>query len=78
MSIERNINGVIDHLMNKVEEVDHIQDMDFAQKMKITNQIVNSIWRGASLNLQHKKLLARAPDVAKNNSIPLQLGSDGK
>lgn len=44
----------------------------------MTDQIFRNVWKGAALNLQHKHLMLRAPDIAANKSAVLQLGSSAE
>lgn len=74
MSIQRDINGIIDHLLDQVEEVDKRKDLELEKKIKMTDQILRNVWKGASLNIQHKQLMLRAPDIAQNKEVVLQLG----
>ena len=74
MSIQRDINGIIDHLLYQVEEVDKRKDLELEKKIKMTDQILRNVWKGASLNIQHKQLMLRAPDIAQNKEVVLQLG----
>lgn len=74
MSMQRDINGIIDHLLDQVEEVDKRKDLELEKKIKMTDQILRNVWKGASLNIQHKQLMLRAPDIAQNKEVVLQLG----
>ena len=73
--MNRDINGIIDHLLDQVEEVDKRTDIELEKKIKMTDQILRNVWKGASLNLQHKHLMLRAPDIAQNKDVTLQLGN---
>jgi len=75
MAIARNINGVIDYLLEQAEEIDARSYIELEKKIKMTDQIFRNVWKGAALNLQHKHLMLRAPDIAANKSAVLQLGS---
>lgn len=76
MTMQRDINGIIDHLLDQVEQVDARSDIELEKKIKMTDQILRNVWKGASLNLQHKHLMLRAPDIAANKEAVLQLGSN--
>jgi len=73
--IERNVNGVVDYCISKVEEIDARDDMDVEKKAKICLAYLKQARDYTMANLQHKKLLITAPDVAKNPSIVLPVGT---
>ena len=74
--MNRDINGIIDHLLDQAEEVSKRTDIELEKKIKMTDQILKNVWKGASLNLAHKTLMLRAPDIAQNKDVTLQLGSN--
>ena len=78
MTIERNINGIIDFCLNKVEEIDAREDIDLDKKAKLGQILayLKEIRGFASEN--HKRLLIQAPDVAKNGAIVLPIGTAKK
>lgn len=73
--MNRDIPGVIDHLLDMAETVDQRQDIELKDKIKMTDQILRNVWQAAKINIAHKHLMLRAPDLAQNGSVTLQLGS---
>jgi hypothetical protein len=75
MTIARTTDGIIDHCLAKVEELDSREDMDTEKKLNLELKLLKEVREAAKLNMQYKTLLLKAPDVAKNSAIVLQLGS---
>jgi hypothetical protein len=75
MTIARTTDGIIDHCLAKVEELDSREDMDTEKKLNLELKLLKEVREAAKLNMQYKGLLLKAPDVAKNSAIVLQLGS---
>ena len=73
--IARTTDGIIDHCLAKVEELDQREDMDVEKKLNLELKLLKEVREAARLNMQFKVLMMRAPDVAKNAAIVLQLGS---
>ncbi len=73
--MNRDIPGVIDHLLDMAETVDQRQDIELKDKIKMTDQILRNVWQAAKINIAHKHLMLRAPDLAQNGSVAFQLGS---
>ena len=76
MSIERNANGVMDFLFEKLEEVDQRDDMDIEKKIKSFDTMLKHVWNAGRMNLQYKSLMMKAPDIARNEGMVLQLGTN--
>jgi hypothetical protein len=74
-SIARNTDGIIDYCLSKVEEIDSRDDMDMEKKLGLGLKMLKEAREAAKLNMQYKVLMMKAPDVAKNSAIVLQLGS---
>ena len=77
MTIERNVNGIVDYCLSKVEEIDGREDIDVEKKAKIGLAYLKEVRGFVASNLQYKKLMVAAPDIAKNPGIVLALGSEG-
>jgi hypothetical protein len=75
MSIARNTDGIIDYCLTKVEELDTREDMDIEKKSSLGLKWLKEAREAAKLNMQYKVLMMKAPDVAKNSAIVLQLGT---
>lgn len=73
--MNRDINGIIDHLLDEVDDLNKVKDLDREKKIRMTDMLLRNVWKGASLNLQHKKLALRAPEIAQSKEITLQLGN---
>lgn len=73
-NIKRDANGVMDFLFDKLEEVDQRTDVEFEKKIKLFDMMLKNVWAAGRLNMQYKSLMMRAPDIAKNQSMVLQLG----
>jgi hypothetical protein len=80
MSINRDINGVTDFLFDQIEEVDGRKDMEFDKKLRAIDTLLKHVWKAAGANLAYKQMMLRAPDMAQNREVVLQLGNaaDGK
>ena len=74
-TIARNINGIVDFCITQVEELADTDDISLDKKAKIALGYLREARSYALLNLQHKKLLISAPDVAKNTDIVLSIGT---
>lgn len=73
-SINRDVNGVVDFLFDKLEETDRRDDVEFKEKIKMVDILLRNVWKGARMNLDYKALMMRAPDIAQNERVVLQLG----
>ena len=78
MTIERNVNGIVDYCLEKVEEIDAREDLDIDKKTKYGLAYLKELRGFASLNLGYKKLMLQAPELAKNSGIVLPIGSQPK
>jgi hypothetical protein len=58
-----------------VEEIDARDDMDMEKKLGLGMKLLKEAREFAKINMQYKVLMMKAPDVAKNSAIVLQLGS---
>jgi hypothetical protein len=76
-TIKRDANGVMDFLFDKLEEVDQRTDVEFEKKIKLFDMMLKNVWAAGRLNMQYKALMQRAPDIAQNKSMVLQLGEGG-
>lgn len=76
--IERNINGIVDYCISKVEELDQLEDVSIEKRAKLGLAYLKEARNYTLANLQHKKLLITAPDVAKNADIVLPIGTQMK
>jgi hypothetical protein len=72
----RDINGVTDFLFDKIEEVDARTDMEFDKKLRSMDMLLKNVWKAAGMNLAYKQMMLRAPDIAQNQSVVLQLGNN--
>ena len=75
-TINRDINGVTDFLFDQLEELDNRKDIEFDKKLKNMDMVLKNIWKAAGMNLAYKQMMLRAPDIAKNRDVVLQLGSE--
>ena len=74
-TIKRDIEGLSDFFVDRMEELADDRDMDVEKKIKLS-AICNKEIRGlASLNIQYKKLVLRSPDVARNEALVLPVGT---
>lgn len=73
-TIKRDANGVMDFLFDKLEEVDQRTDVEFEKKIKLFDMMLKNVWAAGRLNMQYKALMMRAPDIAQNKAMVLQLG----
>lgn len=71
--VERNIVGVTNYLFDQLEETER-QEMEFTQKVATADLIIKNIWKGAALNLAYKRMMLQAPEIAKDQTIVLELG----
>lgn len=73
--IEKSVDGVTDLLFGMLDEVTNHPDMDINKKCKNVDLILRNVWRGAQINIQNKRLMLQAPDIAKDVTNNLVLGS---
>lgn len=73
--IEKNVNGIIDYCLQKVEEIDGKADLNVETQAKLGLAYLNMVHKFVGQNLAYKKLMIQAPDVAKNTALVLALGS---
>ncbi len=78
MSIQRDINGIIDHLLDQVDEVSKHKGLELEKKIKMTDMALRNVWKFASINLQYKKMMLLAPDIAKDKDVVLTLGKSAE
>lgn len=75
MAIERNVDGIVDYCIDKVEELDERDDLDIEKKVRYGLAYLKEARGYVGMNLAHKKLTMQAPEIAKNPAIVLPLGS---
>lgn len=75
MQIGRNVNGVVDFLLTKVESLEERDDIDIEKKAKIELAFLRECRGYIAADLQYKNLLIKAPDVARNRKIVMPLGT---
>ena len=78
MAIKRDVNGIVDYMLDKVEEVDARGDIDIEKQMKYEIALLKEIRQYVRVGLYHRKLLMMAPDVARDTDIVLPVGSTRK
>ena len=74
MSIKRDANGVMDFLFDTLEKIDQREDVELKEKVKMFDVMLKNVWHAGRLNMAYKSLLLRAPDIAKNKELVLELG----
>jgi hypothetical protein len=74
-NIARNTNGIIDYCIDMVEEIDSRDDIDIEKKARLGLAYLKEARGFVTANLVFKKLTATSPDVAKNTSIVLPVGT---
>jgi hypothetical protein len=62
-------------MFDKLEEIDAREDLEFKDKIKLFDQILKNIWQAGRANMEYKKLMLRAPDIAQNRDLVLELGA---
>lgn len=73
MTIKRDSAGVIDLYFDMMDDLTANKDMPFEKRVKLLGQLTNGALAFAKLELEHKKMILRSPDVAKKVTT-LQLG----
>lgn len=73
-NISRNSDGVVEFCMREAEEIKDREDLDIDKRMKHTMACLNMALQWCKLNLENKKLVMKAPEIAKNRALVLQLG----
>ena len=73
--IKRNVDGIVDYCLQKVEEIDSRDDMDAEKKAKIGLAYLKEVRGFVGANLAYKKLMVTSPDVARNTAIVLPVGT---
>ena len=74
MSIKRDVDGVVDHVIDMIESVDDDSEMSLEKKVALTDKLLKHVWAGARTIIQHKQMVLKAPDVARNRDIVVPLG----
>lgn len=75
MSITRTTDGIADYCLSQVETLDARDDLDIEKKAKLGLAYLKEAREATKMNLAYKQLMMKAPDVAKNPSIVLTLGT---
>lgn len=71
MAIQRDLAGVNDFIFDQLDAIQEYKDMDPLSKARLTDLYLRNMWKGATVNLQHKKLAMRSPEVASSRDITL-------
>ena len=74
-TIKRNTDGILDFILDKVDDIDSDTDIDIKTRVALIDKMMNHVWKAAHAAREHKKLMLRAPDIARNESIAVPLGS---
>jgi hypothetical protein len=74
-SIKRDAHGVADKFMDFMDELETRTEIEFEKRIKMFSQLAKGMCEVTRLNMGHKQMALRAPDIAKNPNIVLQLGS---
>jgi hypothetical protein len=74
MTIVRTTDGLQDFFFEQMETISARADIEHEKKVKLYDTLARHIWNGARLNLQYKQLMMKAPDIAKNRAVVLDLG----
>lgn len=72
--IARNTDGVVEFCIDQAEEIKDREDLDIDKKTKHTLAYLNMAMQYCKLNLANKQLMLKAPEIAKNRALVLQLG----
>jgi len=64
--MDRSIDGLINYHFDNLEELEKVEGMSFETKARLADRMIRTIWGGAQVNLAYKKMLVRAPDIAKS------------
>ena len=75
-TIKRDVNGIVDYLLTQVEAIDDREEIDIEKRVKYGLAYLKEARGYVGLNLQYKKLLMQAPDIARNTGIVLPVGSN--
>lgn len=75
MTIKRNTDGMADFWIDQMEDISQRDDLDIEKKIKLAKSCSQEVREYVKANLAYKQLMMRAPDVAKNASIVLSIGS---
>lgn len=75
MTIERNANGLVNFLIDQVEEVHANKELDIEKRTRLILGLLKQTRDFTLANLQFKKLYINSPDVAKNEAIVLSVGA---
>lgn len=74
MAIEHSITGVQDFCIAKLEEYDADNDLKPEMKLKAIGTMLQHLRGFAQLDLQHRNLLIKAPQVARDRELVVPLG----
>ena len=75
MTIKRDVNGIVDYCLSQVEAIDERHDIDIDKKVRYGLAYLKELRGFVSLGLHHKKLMIQAPNIAKDPSIVLSIGT---
>ena len=74
-TIKRDLDGIVDFCMEQVEKIDQRDDLDIEKRLKYQLSLLREVRGFAGMNLQFKRLVQQAPEIATNPNIVLQIGS---
>ena len=72
--IVRSTDGVADFCISQADDIKDREDLDIDKKTKHVLAYLSMAMQYTKLNLENKKLLLKAPEIAKNRALVLQLG----
>ena len=68
MKIERTSQGLIDATFTMLDKVHNDECLEFKDKLKMHSSLLKDIRDVVKLELEHKRMLLRAPDITRNRS----------
>jgi len=78
MKISRDSTGLVDLCFTMLDRVHNDEAIELRDKVKLTSTLIKDVREVVRLELEHKKMLLRAPDLTRNREIALKLGSGGQ
>jgi len=69
MAIERNTQGILEAQFTLMEKIIESDELDLSKRVRLFSEVTRGVRSIAGLELEHKKLMVRAPEFAKTAEV---------
>lgn len=75
MKIARDSTGLVDLCFTMLDRVHNDEAIELKDKVKLTSSLIKDVREVVRLELEHKRMLLRAPDLTRDRRNALVFGS---